>query len=155
MNDQPPLGYERLTTGHQLRGEASGSTPPEGALASLPSRIWVLISHVSCMPLLAGAWPQENRLTDDKYATNSRRAGGQAENAAAAPTETRSPASSGATEMSSGPRRFMTRAHLTLYNECLPRRPLGWAASKGHAPQCAATFGLISMVSSTSQLAAA
>ena len=39
------------------------------------------------MPLLAGAMPPENRLTDDKYATNSRRAGGQARLAAAAPAE--------------------------------------------------------------------
>ena len=40
--------------------------------------------------------------TDDKYATDSRRAGGQARLAAAAPTETRSPAASGATMAKSG-----------------------------------------------------
>ena len=50
----------RLTTGHQLRSEASAPYPPEGTYASQPSWIWVPISYVSCMPLLAGSWkPRE------------------------------------------------------------------------------------------------
>ena len=61
---------ERPNVGHQLRGGASQPGWAEGASASLPSWIWVPISHVSCMPLLAGGTPQETRRTDDKYATS-------------------------------------------------------------------------------------
>jgi len=51
-----PARKLRPNVGHQLRGGASQPTSPEGAFASLPGRIWVPISHVSCMPLLGLAW---------------------------------------------------------------------------------------------------
>ena len=97
------------------------------------------------MRSLAGGMPQENRLTDAKYATDSSRAGGQAENAAAAPMTTRSPAASGATKTRSGPRLWR--------DGCL--HSLKRAALNGYATPCAATFGLITLVSSSSQPAAA
>ena len=110
-----------------------------------PARIGAPSSHVSCMRSLAGAMPQENRRTDSKYATNSRRAGGQARLVAAAPTEIRLPATSGATKTCSGPRPWRNGCqHLRIR-----------AALNGHAPRCAATSDLITMVSSTSQPAAA
>jgi len=47
--------------GHQLRGGASQPRFADDAPASLPSRIWVPISHVSCMPLLGFAVPHQRR----------------------------------------------------------------------------------------------
>jgi len=89
--------------------------------------------------------PQEHRLTNDKYATDSSRAGGPAKSAAAAPIVTRSPASSGATKTRSGPRLWR--------DGCL--HSLKRAALNAYATPCAATFGLITLVSSSSQPAAA
>lgn len=131
--------------GHQLRGGTSDSRSPENTPASLPSRIWVPISHVSCMPLLAGGRLQETCQHRHQVCHHSSRAGGQAENAAAAPISASSPAASGATKAHSGPRLWR--------DGCLHFGKR--AALNGFATRCAATSDLITLVSSTSQLAAA